>query len=225
MYAASPWRLLLQKSSTVQRRETGHRIACDGGLMPISPPPRVSLHSERLVLAPGESIDALEIYELWVTNHAYFSDWNPVVAHRLLSAEYVLQVIDSERQSWARGEALRFWIRLRPAPSTLIGWVKIDALTAGAFHSGRVSYAIAKAHHRRGYMQEALSTAKRWLFASKVNLHRLQASVLPENLASLQVLRHCGFEDIGLARDYLWVRGAWRDHLITQCVNPDWRHG
>jgi ribosomal-protein-alanine N-acetyltransferase len=48
--------------------------------------------------------------------------------------------------------------------------------------------------------------------------------VLPENKASLAVLRHCGFEDIGLAAAYLWVRGAWRDHLITQCINKDWRH-
>jgi ribosomal-protein-alanine N-acetyltransferase len=103
--------------------------------------------------------------------------------------------------------------------------VKIDALTGGAFYSGRVGYAIAQAHHRQGYMQEALAAAKRWVFASQVNLHRLQASVLPENLASLRVLRRCGFEDIGLARDYLWVRGAWRDHLITQCINADWRHG
>jgi len=192
--------------------------------MPIEAPSRVSLHSDRLVLIPGEPTDALEIYELMATNHAYFGYWNPVVDHSLLSAEYALQLLDSERQAWARGEGLRFWIRLRLAPSTLIGWVKIDALTAGAFHSGRVGYSIAKAHHRRGYMQEALRTVKRWLFASQVNLHRLQASVLPENLASLRVLRHCGFEDIGLARDYLWVRGAWRDHLITQCVNPNWRH-
>ncbi|NDI21614.1 MAG: N-acetyltransferase [Betaproteobacteria bacterium] len=121
--------------------------------------------------------------------------------------------------------SLRYWIRLRHAPSSLIGWVKIDALTAGAFHSGRVGYAIAEAHHRRGYMQEALAAVKRWLFAPRVNLHRLQASVLPENLASLRVLRHCDFEDIGLARSYLWVRGAWRDHVITQCINSAWRDG
>lgn len=193
--------------------------------MPIVAPRRLSLHSDRLLLAPGELTDAIEIYELMLSNHAYFSYWNPVIDRSSLSAEYVLQLIESERLAWERGESLRFWIRLRQAPSTLIGWVKIDALTGGAFHSGRVGYAIAQAHHRRGYMKEALAAAKRWVFAPQVNLHRLQASVLPENLASLSVLRGCGFEDIGLASAYLWVRGAWRDHFITQCINTDWRHG
>ncbi|NCZ47744.1 MAG: N-acetyltransferase, partial [Betaproteobacteria bacterium] len=194
-------------------------------LMPIARPARLSLHTERLILAPGDASDAIEIYELMLSNHAYFSFWNPVVERSLLSANYALQLVESERQAWDQGEGLRYWIRLRHAPSSLIGWVKIDALTAGAFHSGRVGYAIAEAHHRRGYMQEALAAVKRWLFAPRVNLHRLQASVLPENLASLRVLRHCDFEDIGLARSYLWVRGAWRDHVITQCINSAWRDG
>ncbi|HAB47158.1 MAG: N-acetyltransferase [Betaproteobacteria bacterium] len=193
--------------------------------MAIAAPPRLSLHSKRLLLAPGELTDALEVYELLLSNYAYFSYWNPVVDQSSLNAAYALQLIESEQLAWERGESLRFWIRLAPAPSTMIGWVKIDALTGGAFCSGRVSYAIAQAHHRQGYMQEALAVAKRWVFAPQVNLHRLQASVLPENLASLTVLRRCSFDDIGLARDYLWVRGAWRDHLITQCINADWRHG
>jgi len=192
--------------------------------MPIKAPAPLSLHSDRLVLTPGQACDAIEIYELMLSNHAYFSYWNPVIDRAQLSAEYVLQLIESEGLAWTRGESLRFWIRLREAPSKLIGWVKIDALTAGAFYSGRVGYAIAESHHRKGYMQEALAAAKRWLFTSSINLHRLQASVLPENKASLAVLRHCGFEDIGLAASYLWVRGAWRDHLITQCINKDWRH-
>jgi RimJ/RimL family protein N-acetyltransferase len=134
--------------------------------MPIVAPRRLSLHSERLLLAPGELTDAIEIYELMLSNHAYFSYWNPVIDRSSLSAEYVLQLIESERLAWERGESLRFWIRLRQAPSTLIGWVKIDALTGGAFHSGRVGYAIAQAHHRQGYMERL------WQRPSAGCLHR-----------------------------------------------------
>jgi ribosomal-protein-alanine N-acetyltransferase len=72
-------------------------------------------------------------------------------------------------------------------------------------------------------MREALAATLRFVFGQEVNLHRLQASVLPENSASLRVLRASGFEDIGMARNYLRVGGKWRDHLLTQCINPDWR--
>lgn len=44
-------------------------------------------------------------------------------------------------------------------------------------------------------------------------LHRLEATVRPENAASLRVLEKLGFREEGLLRRYLDVDGAWRDHL------------
>ena len=46
-----------------------------------------------------------------------------------------------------------------------------------------------------------------------VGLHRLEATVRPENAASLRVLGKLGFREEGLFRRYLDVDGAWRDHL------------
>ena len=46
-----------------------------------------------------------------------------------------------------------------------------------------------------------------------VGLHRLEATVRPENVASLRVLAKLGFRQEGLFRRYLDVDGAWRDHL------------
>lgn len=47
-----------------------------------------------------------------------------------------------------------------------------------------------------------------------VGLHRLEATVRPENAASLRVLAKLGFREEGLLRRYLDVDGAWRDHLV-----------
>lgn len=44
-------------------------------------------------------------------------------------------------------------------------------------------------------------------------LHRLEATVRPENTASRRVLEKLGFREEGLFRRYLDVDGAWRDHL------------
>ena len=44
-------------------------------------------------------------------------------------------------------------------------------------------------------------------------LHRLEATVRPENAASLRVLEKLGFRQEGVLKRYLDVDGAWRDHL------------
>ena len=48
---------------------------------------------------------------------------------------------------------------------------------------------------------------------TEVGLHRVEATVRPENAASLRVLAKLGFRREGLFERYLDVDGAWRDHL------------
>jgi ribosomal-protein-alanine N-acetyltransferase len=45
-------------------------------------------------------------------------------------------------------------------------------------------------------------------------LHRVEAACLPHNQASIALLTRCGFAQEGLARGYLKIAGAWRDHLL-----------
>jgi ribosomal-protein-alanine N-acetyltransferase len=47
---------------------------------------------------------------------------------------------------------------------------------------------------------------------SEVQLHRLEANIQPENLASVALVRACGFVQEGYSRRYLKIRGRWRDH-------------
>ena len=48
-----------------------------------------------------------------------------------------------------------------------------------------------------------------------VTLHRVEATVRPENAASRRVLAKVGFREEGLLSRYLNVEGAWRDHLLV----------
>jgi ribosomal-protein-alanine N-acetyltransferase len=45
-------------------------------------------------------------------------------------------------------------------------------------------------------------------------LHRVEATVRPENVASRAVLAKVGFREEGLLRRYLQVDAAWRDHTL-----------
>ena len=54
-----------------------------------------------------------------------------------------------------------------------------------------------------------------------VGLHRVEATIAPENLASRAVVGHLGFRQEGLLRRYLDINGAWRDHLLFALTVED----
>ena len=55
----------------------------------------------------------------------------------------------------------------------------------------------------------------------ELGLHRIDANIMPHNIASLGVVRRCGFVEEGLARKYLKINGVWEDHLHMVKLNED----
>lgn len=54
---------------------------------------------------------------------------------------------------------------------------------------------------------------------------RIQASYIPDNVRSGRLLQRLGFQREGLAPRYLFIDGAWRDHVITALINPHFDDG
>jgi ribosomal-protein-alanine N-acetyltransferase len=46
------------------------------------------------------------------------------------------------------------------------------------------------------------------------------ANYRPENERSGRLLQRLGFAREGYARDYLFIDGAWRDHVLTSLTTP-----
>ena len=47
-----------------------------------------------------------------------------------------------------------------------------------------------------------------------MGLHRVEATISPQNLSSRAVVEHLGFRVEGELLRYLDIDGAWRDHLL-----------
>jgi [ribosomal protein S5]-alanine N-acetyltransferase len=47
-----------------------------------------------------------------------------------------------------------------------------------------------------------------------LDLHRVQAAVMPRNVGSIRVLEKNRFREEGYAVDYLCINGVWEDHRI-----------
>ncbi|PKV79473.1 GNAT family N-acetyltransferase [Nocardia fluminea] len=94
------------------------------------------------------------------------------------------------------------------------GQLTIGNIVRGALRSGWIGYWVAKDLGGQGVATAALALGLDHCFGP-VGLHRVEATVRPENHASQAVLRNVGFREEGLLRRYLDVDGAWRDHLLV----------
>lgn len=94
------------------------------------------------------------------------------------------------------------------------GQLTIGNVTHGALRSAWIGYWVASAVTGGGVATAALALGVDHCFG-QVALHRVEATVRPENAASRAVLSKVGFREEGLLRRYLDVDGAWRDHLLV----------
>jgi ribosomal-protein-alanine N-acetyltransferase len=82
-----------------------------------------------------------------------------------------------------------------------------------------LGYAIDAQRQGQGLMHEALIAAIVHAF-DVLRLHRIQANYVPDNVRSGRLLQRLGFRKEGLAANYLYINGAWRDHVLTALLNP-----
>lgn len=92
------------------------------------------------------------------------------------------------------------------------GQLTIGNVIRASLRSAWIGYWVASAHALGGAATAAVALAADHAFA-EAGLHRLEATVRPDNVASVRVLTKLGFRQEGLFERYLDVDGAWRDHL------------
>lgn len=102
----------------------------------------------------------------------------------------------------------------------VVGRITLSSITRGAFQSCIVGYWVSAHANGRGLATAAVANIVSVAFGD-LRLHRMQAEVLPQNVASQRVLRRNGFAQFGLAPKYLYIAGRWQDHLMFQLLNSD----
>lgn len=97
------------------------------------------------------------------------------------------------------------------ASGHLVGVINLNEIVAGAFQSAYLGYYGMSRFSRTGRMTEALRAAIDYAFIA-LGLHRLEANIQPENIASIALVRRLGFKQEGFSPRYLRINGQWRDH-------------
>jgi [ribosomal protein S5]-alanine N-acetyltransferase len=118
-----------------------------------------------------------------------------------------LELLGRER---GQDRLYRFLIEADGVPA---GAISVSRITRGPFQNAGLGYWVVQALNGRGIATAAVRLIAEWGFG-EAGLHRLEAATLLDNLGSQAVLRRNGFTEIGLSPRYLYIAGAWRDHLL-----------
>lgn len=100
------------------------------------------------------------------------------------------------------------------------GQITLGNIVRGALRSAWIGYWVSSDVNGQGVATAALALVLDHAFGP-VGLHRVEATVRPENEASRAVLRNAGFREEGLLRRYLDVDGQWRDHMLVGMTIED----
>ena len=163
---------------------------------------------------------AQAVADFFTRNQAHLAPWDPPKPPDDDAPEAVQRRLVTGAAAFGASQAFRWWLAPTDEPHRVIGSISLSNLSRGPFQCCSLGYSLDAACQGRGLMHEALAAAIAEAFSPRINLHRLQAAVRPENHRSLAVLAGLGFAEEGLARDYLFIAGAWRDHRLFALTNP-----
>lgn len=97
-----------------------------------------------------------------------------------------------------------------------LGWAALSAVSGRAVYAGvaEVSVYVAEPARGRGVGTLLLSTL---VAASEENgIWTLQASIFPENSASMALHQRCGFRVVGTRERIGFMDGRWRDTVLLE---------
>ena len=99
----------------------------------------------------------------------------------------------------------------RLGDGVICGVVNLSVITFDALRSAYTSYFSVAGMAERGYMKEGLSQVVHYAF-DELGLHRLEANIQPQNLASIGLAKSVGFRYEGYSPRFLKINGEWCDH-------------
>lgn len=154
-------------------------------------------------------------------NQEHFAPWSPPDPPGYYTEAYWRERLASARTEFKRGQSMRLvFFEARRPTGPVVGDCSFTNIVRGAFQACYLGYKLDRQSVGQGLMREALAAAITYAF-NELKLHRIMANYIPVNERSGRLLRRLGFVVEGYARDYLFIAGDWRDHVLTSLTNPN----
>lgn len=175
----------------------------------------VELNSKNIQVKLLTLENSQELLDYFIRNKEHLRPFEPMRDNSFYTLEVQRNIISDGYRQFLNGTGADLGIF---KDGKLIGKIKISNIVTGIFKSGIIGYSIDKDEQGNGYMKEAVNLVVKYAF-EELQLHRLEASALVENIKSQRVLTSCGFEELGVNKNYLFINGKWRDHKTYYITN------
>jgi len=172
----------------------------------------IELKTERLILKTLDSSYANPVLQYYIRNKEFFRSKVPEYHKDFFSEEYHIESLEKFRKDMESGNSVKLFIFTKNDPGKVIGDVSISNIVRGVFLSCHLGYKLDEEENGKGYASEAVKKITDYAF-NELNLHRIEANIMPSNSRSINLIRKLGFEEEGLAKKYLKLNGKWEDHI------------
>lgn len=171
-------------------------------------------------LTPKNSNILLQYY---LENQQFFKPFVPFRPPQFFTLAQQQQNIKNKQQLLKKGTEYRFFVFETHTPQKIIADFALSNIIKGAFWSCHLGYCTHYDYVNKGIITQVLKTGIEFAFQS-LQLHRLEANVMPHNYPSIKVLQKLNFNYEGYAPKYLKIDGKWQDHLHFTLLNPNCPH-
>jgi [ribosomal protein S5]-alanine N-acetyltransferase len=160
------------------------------------------------VIRPIRPEDAEELAALYLANREFLAPYEPERPADFFTAQ-------GQRERLARQLADDTHPFAILDDGEIAGTINLFGIVRNSLQSGTIGYWVDGMRNRRGLATGAVGEILVHAF-DDLELHRVEAATLVDNLPSQRVLEKNAFERIGLARNYLRISGGWRDFFLFQ---------
>ncbi|MFF2755094.1 GNAT family N-acetyltransferase [Psychrobacillus sp. NPDC058041] len=163
--------------------------------------------------------DAAELLSIEKRNRAFFENYSITHPENYWTLETQKELIEKWEQNTKKDIEYRFGI-FKINGDVLIGTIGLFQIFRGPRESALLGYSLDQEHNGKGYTTEATNLVVNYAFEI-LNLHRIEAGVMPNNIGSIRVLEKAGFHKEGIAKKNVKINGSWEDHQMLAIINPN----
>ena len=109
----------------------------------------------------------------------------------------------------------------RQSDGAIVGMVNLTQIFRGPFCNAIMGYWVGEKFAGAGYTSEGVGLVLGRAFV-ELKLHRVEANIIPNNLASIALANRVGFREEGYSPRYLKIAGTWQDHVRFAMTAEDW---
>lgn len=178
----------------------------------------VQYETERLILKILTADYAEKVCDFLTRNREVFGKYEPAEPPNYYTPAYQATILNCEMQLALKEESIRYYVFLKENPGQIIGTICLHNITPRIYSCCEIGYKFDATFWHKGYAREAVAMGISIAFAA-LGLHRVSARVMPDNTASIRLLKSLLFEEEGLEHESIRIQNEWQDHLRFSLLN------